>query len=78
MNNDLHGQHVVELALIGRVPCKVTGRINKGDLLTTSSIKGVATVHNSSDYVPGTIIGKALENYSGTKPGIIEILVGKV
>ena len=78
MNNNLQGQHVVELALMGRVPCKVTGIINKGDLLTTSSIKGVATVHNSSDYVPGTIIGKALENYSGTKPGVIEILVGKV
>lgn len=78
MNNDLQGQHVTELALMGRVPCKVTGLINKGDLLTTSSTKGVATVHNSSDYIPGTIIGKALESYSDIKPGIIEILVGKV
>ena len=78
MNTNLEGENVVELALMGRVPCKVTGLINKGDLLTTSSTKGVATVYNSSDYIPGTIIGKALESYSDSSVGVIEILVGKV
>lgn len=78
MNSDLQGEHVIELALLGRVPCKVAGRIRKGDLLTTSSIAGTATVLNSTDYIPGSVIGKALEDYNGTVPGVIEVLVGKV
>jgi len=63
------------VALQGRVPCKVVGTIQKGDLLVTSSIPGVAT--SSSDPKPGSIIGKALRGYNSGKVGIIEVLVGK-
>lgn len=48
------------IGLSGRVKVKVTGKANKGDLLTTSSIPGVAVVSKNKEL--GTIIGKVLEN----------------
>ena len=65
-----------QIALQGRVPCKVIGKISKGDLLTTSNIPGVAEVAN--DPTPGTLIGKALEDYDSDIVGIIEVAVGRV
>ena len=75
MNNDIEGQDV---ALIGRVPCKVVGDIQRGDLLVTSDVSGHAKAWNPGDYLPGTIIGKALESHEGQDPGVIEVAVGKV
>jgi hypothetical protein len=46
MNSHLKGEHVTGIALQGRVPCKVLGRVQKGDLLVTSSIPGYAIVDN--------------------------------
>lgn len=67
-------QDSVIVALTGRVPCKVVGRVNKGDLLTISKIPGVARA--SAKYVSGTIIGRALSNHDSDEQGIIEIKVG--
>lgn len=78
MNSGLDTQHTVDLALIGRVPCRVVGAISKGDLLTTSEIKGTATRLIPDSFVPGCIIGKALEDYDSLEVGVIEILIGKV
>jgi len=78
MNSSLDDVNSVELALTGRVPCRVVGSINKGDLLTTSEIEGTAIRLLPGSFVPGCIIGKALEEYNSEIPGIIEILVGKV
>lgn len=53
----------VPLALIGRVPCKVStenGPISIGDLLVSSSTPGHA-MRADEDARPGTILGKALE-----------------
>lgn len=61
------------VALRGRVPCKVIGPVKKGNLLVTSSYPGYAEVMKTTDN-PNAILGKALENFDGTK-GIIEILV---
>jgi hypothetical protein len=64
-----------QLALVGKVPVKVTnegGSIIRGDLLTTSSIPGHAK--KASNPKTGSVIGKALENFSGTK-GTILVLV---
>jgi hypothetical protein len=36
MNSHLTADHVVAVALIGRVPCKVRGTINKGDMLISA------------------------------------------
>jgi len=60
------------IALKGRVPCKVTGYVKKGDLIVTSSIAGYGCAANS--VFGGAIIGKALETQSEGF-GIIEIMV---
>ena len=73
MNADSEG---VAVALVGKVPCRVHGMIQKGDLLTTSG-EHQGCAKKSLDPKTGTIIGKALENYSSTDVGTIFISVGK-
>jgi hypothetical protein len=63
------------VALQGRVPCKVVGKIRKGDLLVTSSNPGVAISCKNPSV--GTIVGKAIENYDSDEIGVIEIAVGR-
>jgi hypothetical protein len=77
MNAGQTGNHVVAVALTGRVPCRVVGNIVKGDRLVSSHIAGVATVLDMSQYQPGCIIGKALENYNSQEVGHIEVAVGR-
>jgi hypothetical protein len=77
MNAGQTGNHVVAVALTGRVPCQVVGNIVKGDRLVSSNVAGVATVLDMSQYQPGCIIGKALENYNSQEIGQIEIAVGR-
>ena len=73
MNSESNG---VAVALRGRVPCKVTGNVNKGDVLIASDTPGHAMVgalaHSLS---PLQIIGRALESKTDAQPGIIEIIV---
>ena len=76
MNSELDAANAVAVALTGRVPCKILGRVQKGDMLVTSAIAGYAVVNN--DPKVGTIIGKALESKSDDGKGIIEIVVGRV
>ena len=64
------------IALVGRVPCKVVGKMKKGDLLTTSGIAGVA-VAAGNDLKVGSIVGKALVDYDSDRIGTIEIAVGR-
>jgi len=75
MNQGCQGIKVC-IALQGRVPCRVVGKIRKGDLLITSSIQGVA-VAAGDDVKVGTIVGKALENYDSDHIGTIEVAVGR-
>ena len=76
MNNDCPGEKVL-VALQGRVPCKVVGKVEKGDLIIASGIPGVAT-SAGGDAKPGTIIGKAIETYDSDRIGIIEVAVGRL
>jgi hypothetical protein len=64
------------VALQGRVPCKVVGKIRKGDMLVTSKIFGVA-VAAGEDVKVGTVVGKALVDYDSDHIGTIEIAVGR-
>lgn len=64
------------IALIGRVPCRVVGKITKGDLIVTSGIPGVGASTNNAQV--GCVIGKALENYDSDHIGTIEVVVGRV
>jgi hypothetical protein len=77
MNSEQKGEHVLPVALTGRVPCHVVGTVGKGDRLVASAISGVATRLNKNLYEPGCIIGKALEDYNSDDVGIIEIAVGR-
>jgi hypothetical protein len=61
------------IALKGRVPCKVVGSVQRGDLLVTSSEFGYAQAYSCDDH-PCAVIGKALESHSEGF-GIIEVLV---
>lgn len=73
MNANCNGEHVVALALQGRVPCRVRGNIRKGDMMCSGGDGYARPTHNPKI---GTIIGKALENFSGE--GIIEVAVGRL
>jgi hypothetical protein len=77
MNATLGGEHVVAVALVGRVPCQVVGTISKGDRLVSSIYPGVATKLHTGDYQPGCILGKALEAYDSNEVGVIEVAVGR-
>jgi hypothetical protein len=60
------------VALTGRVPCKVVGPVNPGDLMVASAVSGHAMANNNAR--AGTIIGKAIgKNQDG--PGVIEVLI---
>jgi hypothetical protein len=61
------------IALKGRVLCKVTGTVKKGDLLVTSNMAGVACAWQKGDDA-SAVIGKALESSVGPV-GIIEVKV---
>jgi hypothetical protein len=60
------------IALKGRVPCKVVGTINKGDLLVTSRYPGYAA--SATSPAVGSVIGKALGSQSEGF-GVVEVLV---
>ena len=64
------------VALTGRVPCKVVGKIKKGDIIVTSEIPGVG-VKAIGDVRAGTIIGKAIEDHDSDEVGTIEVAVGR-
>jgi hypothetical protein len=69
MNAEADG---VAVALCGRVPCKVSGPVAKGDLLVSSNIAGHAKSDNNAG--PGRIIGKAIGSSEGGE-AVIEVLV---
>jgi hypothetical protein len=75
MNSECGGTKVL-IALQGRVPVRVVGKIRKGDLIVTSNIPGVA-VSVGGVARPGTIIGKSLEDFDSDHIGTIEVAVGR-
>lgn len=78
MNSGAHGNHVVNVALLGRTPCRVIGPVSRGDLVASSHIAGVAVALDPVHYRPGVVIGKALEDHTGSCETVIEILIGKI
>ena len=75
MNTGLQGAHVVALALLGRVPCNIVGPVRKGDLLVSAGF-GYAKTNNTPGF--GQVIGKALEDFTTTGKGVIEVVVGRI
>lgn len=64
------------VALQGRLLVKVVGKINKGDLIVTSGIPGVAMAA-TGDVKVGTLIGKAVGSYNSDRIGTVEVSVGR-
>jgi hypothetical protein len=73
MNAGLEAEHVATVALTGRVPCRVTGTVKKGDMMVSA---GYGLARAEQDPRVGTVIGKALENHDGSE-GVIEVVVGR-
>jgi hypothetical protein len=77
MNSEVNEMHVA-VALQGRVPCKVVGVVERGDLIVASNINGCAEAWTNTVADPraGTIIGKSLENKTSLECELIEVIVG--
>lgn len=69
MNSAANG---VAVALQGRVPCKVSGSVKKGDMMVSDGNGGARAEENP---VLGSVIGKALSDSEGDN--VIEIVVGR-
>ena len=75
---DAGDKFAVGVALIGRVPCKVVGKVDKGDRICSSNTEG----HGMSadllgvEYTWKHVIGRALESKSSEDAGTIEVIVG--
>jgi hypothetical protein len=65
------------VALLGRVPCKVVGAVQKGDILITSDVPGHAVVAGPEDLLCGRVVGKALANKLDEAAGVVEVVVGR-
>ena len=68
MNSECEGVRVA-VALQGRIPCKVIGRVERGDMLIASDVAGIAI--SSMNASAGSIIGKALQSHDEDGLGII-------
>jgi hypothetical protein len=75
MNENCPGTKVC-IALAGRVPVKVVGRVKKGDMLTTAATPGFAV--KALNPTLGSIIGKALEDKDTGEAGVIQVAIGRV
>ena len=63
----------VPIGLMGRVNVKVKGKVNKGDFIILSSdTPGVGVAGN---FIPGIVVGKALENHDSDSIDRISILI---
>jgi hypothetical protein len=74
MNAGLLGDCVVAVALTGRVPCRVTGIVRKGDMMVAT---GDGRARSEENPATGSVIGKALADFDGAD-GVIEVVVGRL
>ena len=71
-NNDSHPF----VAMTGRTPVRVTGTVNKGDRLVSSSVKGTARAAQTGESInPFHVIGRALESKSDAGIGLVNCFV---
>jgi len=75
--NDVDNRFMVPIALTGRVPTRVQGPVEKGDLLVSSEQYGVAKRIDNSRFVPGVVVGKALANIETDTVETIEVVIGR-
>jgi hypothetical protein len=76
MNSAQTGEHVLAVALTGRVPCQVQGPVRKGDVLVASATPGVAQ-RIGMNWQPGCILGKSMQVIESAEIRTIEVAVGR-
>jgi hypothetical protein len=74
MNSDCESEYVVAIALQGRTPVRVRGKVNKGDFLVSAG-DGYAKATDNPRI--GSIIGKSLESFDG-QYGMVEAMIGRL
>lgn len=74
MNAEMEADNVCAVALQGRVPVKVTGKVAKGDMMVAA---GNGMARAEEDPKMGSVIGKALQDHDGEE-GTIEVVVGRL
>jgi hypothetical protein len=74
MNSGLEGDHVVAVALVGRVPCQVQGPVTVGAMMVSA---GNGRARAEANPAMGTVIGKAVTAFDGDL-GTIEVVVGRL
>jgi len=62
------------IAMSGRVPVKVTGRVNKGDRLVSAG-NGLARAATNDEITAFNVIGRALESKENDGLGVVESIV---
>ena len=73
MNSDASG---LPVALQGRVPVKVIGKIAKGERLVASDEPGMAWALGTDEYDARAIIGRSLQDKEDGGIGIVEAVIG--
>jgi hypothetical protein len=74
MNAGLQSAHVATVALVGRVPCQVSGPVTAGAMMVSA---GNGRARAEVNPAMGTVIGKAVQSHAGGH-GTIEIVVGRL
>lgn len=72
--NDIEGEKLLPVALRGKVPVKVIGKVKKGDLLTTSNVPGHAQVAGPNTHA-SAIFAKSVQHKLDEIVGIIYAVV---
>jgi hypothetical protein len=73
MNSEAEG---LPVALTGRVPVKVFGKVLKGERLISSHLPGVAMALGFNEYDPRKVIGRSLEQKTTDNLGVVEAVIG--
>ena len=76
MNVSPETEGFMSVALRGKVPVKVTGKVSKGDILVTSEIAGYAISANYRNQTPAAaIVAKAIEEKVTDESGVVMAVI---
>jgi len=76
MNVSPETENYLPIALRGKVPVKVVGRVQKGDVLVTSGIVGHAVaVQDAHQVSAAAIVAKAMEEKITDEPGVVMAVI---
>ena len=81
LNSELNSSEDYPVAMVGRTPVKVHGKVKKGARLVASDIPGYAkaiSVGDGKNFSPLIIIGRSLEDKETDDLGIVEAVLGKL